>query len=87
MNSKEALEELEVVLKSNIGTKRYADIFENHLLKPIKRDLDKLDKVWDKVEELLQDELTSLVREIPYDMLNSVKVRVLSKLKDWLENE
>lgn len=39
MTSKEALDELRNVLNTNPGTKGYVDIFENHLLKPIEKDL------------------------------------------------
>ena len=42
MTSKEALEELQCVLVSNQATKRYSDIFEENLLRPIEKDLDRL---------------------------------------------
>lgn len=91
MTSKEALEK--IIFDYNFKEKIESGyIYSTEIpfmaaIANIMGDLDKLDKVYDKVEELLQDELTSLLREIPYDMLNSIKVRILSKLKEWLDND
>lgn len=62
MTSKEALEELQCVLVSNQATKRYSDIFEENLLRPIKKDLDLLEE-YRKIEE-----------EIGIDLINAVEL-------------
>ena len=56
MTSKEALEELQCVLVSNQATKRYSDIFEENLLRPIEKDLDRLESL-EKQNELLKKDL------------------------------
>ena len=56
MKSKEALEELQCVLVSNQATKRYSDIFEENLLRPIEKDLDRLESL-EKQNELLKKNL------------------------------
>ena len=43
MTSKEALDELNIILKTNYETKRYSDIFEEHLIKVIEEDLEVLE--------------------------------------------
>lgn len=43
MTSKEALDELNIILKTNYGTKRYSDIFEENRIKVIERDLEVLE--------------------------------------------
>ena len=59
MTSKEALEELNTVLKTNYGTKRYGDIFEEHLIEIIEKDLEVLDKIKRFIEEWAKAEFPS----------------------------
>ena len=56
MTSKEALEELQCVLVSNQATKRYSDIFEENLLRPIEKDLDRLESL-ERENKLLKKDL------------------------------
>ena len=56
MNSKEALEELQCILVSNQATKRYSDIFEENLLRPIEKDLERLESL-ERQNELLKKDL------------------------------
>ena len=58
MNAKEALLELKTVLKTNPETKQYGDIFEEHLIAPIEKELNMLD--------LLRNALTLEVLPIEY---------------------
>ena len=61
MTSKEALEELRCVLVSNRGTKKYSDIFEENLLRPIEKDLDLLEE-YRKTEEEIGVDFITLVK-------------------------
>lgn len=58
MTSKEALEEVRCVLVSNQVTKRYKDIFEENLLRPIEKDLDLLEEHRKIEEEIGVDFIT-----------------------------
>ena len=58
MTSKEALEESRCVLASNQVTKRYSDIFEENLLRPIEKDLNLLEEYRKLEEEIGIDFIT-----------------------------
>ena len=79
MNSKEALEELQCVLVSNQATKRYSDIFEENLLRPIEKDLEVLNIL--KKHIYSSDSSISIILD---DLRNYDDFR---KVKEWLENE
>ena len=63
MTSKEALEELQCVLVSNQATKRYSDIFEENLLRPIEKDLEVLEK-YRKIEKEIGIDLITLFKAL-----------------------
>lgn len=79
MNSKEALEELQCVLASNQYTKRYSDIFEEYLLRPIEKDLEVLNIL--KKHIYSSDSSISIILD---DLRNYDDFK---KVKEWLENE
>ena len=62
MTSKEVLEELRCVLVSNQDTKRYSDIFEENLLRPVEKDLD------------LFEEYRKIEKEIGVDFITLIKM-------------
>ena len=93
MNSKEALEELQCVLVSNQATKRYSDIFEENLLRPIEKDLEVLDilKKWVLVNET-NDDLFPYEIKLRNGYVSNKSCLVFTKddyekVKEWLENE
>ena len=88
MNSKEALEELQCVLVSNQATKRYSDIFEENLLRPIEKDLEVLE-IWKRKSvdiSLIKDIMLDKIKfdYYPYDNLTNEE---FNKIKEWLEDE
>ena len=87
MTSKEALEELRCVLVSNQGTKKYSDIFEENLLRPIEKDLEILEiiKKWSFIQEDYKE------RYGPYTKFQCIIHTIgmkedFEKVKEWLEN-
>ena len=93
MNSKEALEELQCVLASNQATKRYSDIFEENLLRPIKKDLEVLEilKKWVLVNETY-DDLFPYGIKLRKGYVSNRSCLVFTKddyekVKEWLEND
>lgn len=84
MTSKEAL------LKANWAfhtTYRDREREFQRAMKVIKKDLDKLESVWDYMELTLQNELTKHVNNCSYETLNEIKMNTLKQLKEWLEND
>lgn len=81
MTSKEALEELRYVLAENPGTKKYSDIFEENLLRPIEKDLEILDIV--KKHKLLNYVVKNEV-VATFHGLDKEEIKIL---KEWLEND
>ena len=77
MTSKEALEELQCVLVSNQATKRYSDIFEENLLRPIEKDLEVL------------EEYRKIGEEIGIDLIKAVELckQVNSKKVIYIKDE
>ena len=67
MTSKEALEESRCVLASNQVTKRYSDIFEENLLRPIEKDLDLLEE-HRKIEEEIGVDFITLIKMLKDDV-------------------
>ena len=67
MISKESLEELRCVLVSNQGTKKYSDIFEENLLRPIEKDLDLFEE-YRKIEEEIGVDFITLVKMLKDDV-------------------
>ena len=67
MSSKEALEESRCVLASNQVTKRYSDIFEENLLRPIEKDLDLLEE-YRKLEKEIGVDFITLVKMLKDDV-------------------
>ena len=67
MSSKEALEESRCVLASNQVTKRYSDIFEENLLRPIEKDLDLFEE-YRKAEEEIGVDFITLVKMLKDDI-------------------
>lgn len=67
MTSKEALEESRCVLASNQVTKRYSDIFEENLLRPIEKDLDLLEE-HRKIEEEIGVDFITLIKLLKDDV-------------------
>ena len=82
MTSKEALEELRCVLVSNQVTKRYSDIFEENLLRPIEKDLEILDIL--KKHYDINSLTLSLESFISLYIYKDDKD--FNKIKEWLEN-
>ena len=78
MTSKEALDELRNVLNTNQGTKGYVDIFENHLLKPIEKDLEVL--------SILKKKLNTYDLSLTFKN-NTLSANEFNKVNEWLENE
>lgn len=96
MNSREALEELKCVLETNFGTKKYADIFAEHLLKPIKEDLDILEILKDLIFtdrcEILytEDKQYITLQFIGTDYEEQARIdekqyKQIELIKEWLE--
>ena len=89
MNSKEALEELRCVLVSNQVTKRYSDIFEENLLRPIKKDLEILEIIKKKNVATFLIPCCNNARD--YSMKTSGFEALTDKefklLKEWMKNE
>ena len=81
MTSKEALEELQCVLVSNQATKRYSDIFEENLLRPIEKDLEVLEE-YRKIEEELGIDLITLFN---IDKQLNTKKEIWFKIEDEIE--
>ena len=81
MNSKEALEELQCVLVSNQATKRYSDIFEENLLRPIEKDLEVLEE-HRKIEEYLGMDLITLFN---IEKQLNTKKEIWFKIEDEIE--
>ena len=79
MNSKEALEELQCVLVSNQATKRYSDIFEENLLRPIEKDL--------KALEILKKHIYSSDSSISIILDDLRNYDDFRKVKEWLEDD
>ena len=67
MTSKEVLEELRCVLVSHQGTKKYSDIFEENLLRPIEKDLDLFEE-YRKIEEEIGVDFITLVKMLKDDV-------------------
>ena len=67
MTSKEVLEELRCVLVSNQDTKRYSDIFEENLLRPVEKDLDLFEE-YRKIEEEIGVDFITLVKMLKDDV-------------------
>ena len=67
MTSKETLEELRCVLVSNQGTKKYSDIFEENLLRPIEKDLDLFEE-YRKIEEEIGIDFITLIKMLKNDV-------------------
>ena len=67
MTSKEVLEELRCVLVSNQGTKRYSDIFEENLLRPVEKDLDLFEE-YRKIEEEIGVDFITLIKMLKDDV-------------------
>ena len=67
MTSKEVLEELRCVLVSNQDTKRYSDIFEENLLRPVEKDLDLFEE-YRKIEEEIGVDFITLIKMLKDDV-------------------
>ena len=67
MTSKEILEELRCVLVSNQDTKRYSDIFEEKLLRPVEKDLDLFEE-YRKIEEEIGVDFITLIKMLKDDV-------------------
>ena len=83
MTSKEALEELRCVLVSNQGTKKYSDIFEENLLRPIEKDLDLLEKYRKAEKEIGVDFITLAKMLKDDDYINRMNKEASPHTIEW----
>ena len=79
MTSKEALNELNIILKTNYGTKRYSDIFEENLIKVIEKDLEIVNFI---KKHYIMNGFNEL---IPVYLADVDEDKKFNELEEWLE--